>query len=89
MDRSIEDLGRQLLSRLFIARNAHPCRVERCVYRGTSLIQNRHPVGPYSKTMPRLGPRRGCRFQVQPLFIARNARPCRFPAKRQLLERIS
>ena len=24
------------------------------VYRGTSLIRNRHPVGPYSRTMPRL-----------------------------------
>jgi len=23
-------------------------------YRGTSLIRNRHPVGPYSRTMPRL-----------------------------------
>ena len=22
-------------------------------YRGTSLIRNRHPVGPYSMTMPR------------------------------------
>ena len=24
-----------------------------CTYRGTSLIRNRHPVGPYSGTMPR------------------------------------
>ena len=23
-------------------------------YRGTSLIRNHHPVGPYSRTMPRL-----------------------------------
>ena len=23
-------------------------------YRGTSLIRNRHPVGPYSRNMPRL-----------------------------------
>jgi len=23
-------------------------------YRGTSLVRNRHPVGPYSRTMPRL-----------------------------------
>ena len=22
-------------------------------YRGTSIIRNRHPVGPYSRTMPR------------------------------------
>ena len=28
------------------------------VYRGTSLIRNRHPVGPHSETMPRLR----CRF---------------------------
>ena len=28
------------------------CPPERC--RGTSLIRNRHPVGPYSRTMPRL-----------------------------------
>ena len=24
------------------------------INRGTSLIRNRHPVGPYSRTMPRL-----------------------------------
>jgi len=28
--------------------------VPRRAYRGTSLIRNRHPVGPYSRTMPRL-----------------------------------
>ena len=25
-----------------------------CAYMGTSLIRNRHPVGPYSRNMPRL-----------------------------------
>jgi len=29
-----------------------PCPFKR--YRGTSLIRNHHPVGPYSRTMPRL-----------------------------------
>ena len=24
------------------------------LYRGTSLIRNRHPVGPYSRTLPKL-----------------------------------
>ena len=34
---------------------AGPSRPEAgLVYRGTSLVRNRHPVGPYSGTMPRL-----------------------------------
>ena len=59
-------------------------------YRGTSLIRNRLPLGPYSRTVPRAlwGPQRGVRFLMNevPLY-QKMGRVARLPGASSLHSR--
>ena len=67
-------------SHFFTARIAHtPATLRRSAHRGTSPIRKRHPLGPYTKTMPRdiWWPQGGGRFLMSevPLYSYERGTP--------------